>query len=269
MSISHMTTNNTNQQTQASQFDPKAIFSNNSVALTLIRADHVTLGIQSNHAEIVIETLDEHDKLNVKIAHFVGPYSYDNNAMSSHFLHSDKGAVLVDDMSNKHIKFSEKSCTWVVSKENAALMLDIIEKERSKKIPVPPFYLLGGNSILSSLSDPERNGRIPNNCIHWALDKLRLAGINLQHEAFILATNTHDYTSRSSYKLKEYGIEEFCIFIRQDNIDAIHKFFPPNKIDINQTVSGATMGPVETHLRNYSPLMRSLVLTDAGISRNY
>ncbi|MBA3660326.1 MAG: ankyrin repeat domain-containing protein [Gammaproteobacteria bacterium] len=249
----------TKLKTVCSKLDPKAIIAEDSVALTVIRSNQVNSGVTNQHAMLIIERLNEQGTHMVNLAHLTGPMttlSRISTLFNSHLLHGKQSEVKTADLTGKEIRYSEKSHTWVVDQSKAHLMMDRIDKQANGMIDPPPFYLLGGNSFLTYFSNYERHGAAPRNCIHWVLDMLRLAGINLHQDANVFATETSSYTSNdNNYHLQSYGITELCDFIKQDALEAIRQFFPVGSVNINELISGKTVGSVEFQLRNYTPLM--------------
>lgn len=242
-----------------SQFDPKSIITDDSVALTLIRSGQKEFGIMPpRHAMIAIESVED-NKYAVHLTDLVNPYTkYENigAVVHSHWGHSYDAHVRWLNV-HKPVEYFRKSHTWVVSKDKVDLMLSEIQDE-VKGIKEPPsFYMLGGKSLITYLTNYERHGKPIRNCIHWALDKLRLSGINLEQGSFNLATDSTSYTVEDNkYHLNAYGMKELCDFIKLGRIDAIRRFFPPQNpnINLNQLISGE-VGSVEFQLRNYTPLM--------------
>jgi hypothetical protein len=247
-----------------SKLDPKAVFDQNSIAITLIRERKNQFGIKGRHAMLIIESLDAERGHVVQLAHLLAPSDLNNSVnctslmdlLGTRFFHAQSSRVEVLDISNKEIRYSEKSHTWVVEKAKADLMLDAIDKEASGESPIPPFYLLGGESILSIFSNRVRDGAPARNCMGWALDKLKLAGINLSRQENCLITYTPFYTRKDNrYHLKAYGTKELCEFIRLNNADAIRRLFPVGSIDINACITNNFSGSAEFVLREYNPLI--------------
>lgn len=242
-----------------SQFDPKGVITEDSIALTILRSGKKELGVfPTKHAMLAIESV-ENNQYRVHLTDLVNPYTkFDNlnEVLKSHLGHTYKSHVRWLDVP-KPVQYDQKSHTWVVSRDKADLMLKEIQDEAQGKKEPPSFYLLGGKSIMTYPSNYERHGTPVRNCIHWALDKLRLAGINLSQNRFNIVTDTASYTGDDNqYHLNPYGMKELCDFIKLGRIEAIRRFFPPQNpnVDLNQLVSG-DVGPVEAQLRNYTPLM--------------
>lgn len=242
-----------------SQFDPKAIITKDSIALTLIRSGNKELGVlPPKHAMIAIESV-ENNEFTVHLTDLVNPYTNFENVkavVNSHWGHSYDTHVRWLTI-HKPVEFYRKSHTWVVSCDKADLMLNEIQDEVQGKRKPPDFYLLGGKSIVTYLSNYERHGTPVRNCIHWALDKLRLTGINLSQNSFNLITDSASYTEdNNQYHLNPYGIKELCDFIKLGRIEAIRRFFPPQNVNINlNELASGDVGSVEYQLRNYTPLM--------------
>lgn len=242
-----------------SQFDPKGIITDDSIALTLLRSGNKELGVfPPKHAMIAIEAV-ENNKYTVHLTDLVNPYTNFENVkavVKSHWGHSYDTHVRWLNI-HKPVEYYKKSHTWVVSRDKADLMLNEIKDEAEGKREPPAFYLLGGKSVITYLSNNERHGKPVRNCIHWALDKLRLTGINLSQDSFNLATDSASYTDEDNqYHLNAYGLKELCDFIKLGRIEAIRRFFPPENpnVDLNQLIWG-DVGSVELQLGNYTPLM--------------
>lgn len=247
-----------------SQFDPKGIIADDSIALTLLRSGNKELGIfPPKHAMLAIESVDD-NKYTVHLTDLVNPYTNFENpkaVANSHWGHSTDDTRVRWLSIKKPVEYYEKSHTWVVNRDKADMMLDEIHNEVEGKRELPAFYLLGGNSFITYLTNHERHGKPARNCIHWALDKLRLAGINLSQPSFNLVTDSASYTRNDNkYHLNPYGINELCDFIKLGRIEAIRRFFPPENpnVNLNQLIwsnVGSNVGPVELELHNYTPLM--------------
>lgn len=247
-----------------SKLDPKAVFDQNSIAITLIREKKNQFGIKGRHAMLIIESSHSERGHVVQLAHLVAPSDSNNlidcttlmDTLGTRFYHSQQSRVEVLDISDKQIRYSEKSHTWVVEKGKADLMLEAIDKEVSGESPIPPFYLLGGESFLSIFSNKTREGVPARNCMGWALDKLKLAGINLSRQENCLITYTPFYTRNdNTYHLKPYGTKELSEFIRLNNANAIRRLFPVGMIDINACIANNFSGSAEFVLRQYNPLI--------------
>lgn len=241
-----------------SQFDENTKLTDGKVGLTLIRDPKKEFGIFApRHAMLGIE-LVENGVYTAYLADLINPYTQLESieaVVTSNLGHGKDTHVRWLTM-HKPIKFYEKTQTWVVSREQADLMLNEIKDEAEGKKELPAFYLLGGKSVMTYFTNYQRHGKPARNCIHWTLDKLRLAGINLSQSSFNLATDTASYTSHNNIQLNPYGIRELCDFIKLGEIEAIRRFFPPQNpnVDLNELVSG-DVGSVELQLRNYTPLM--------------
>lgn len=242
-----------------SQFDPKGIITNNSIAVTLIRSPNKEFGIfPPKHAMLIIESV-ENNEYSVHLTDLVNPYTHFESpkaVFNNHWGHSYPTHVRWLTI-RREVEYSEKSPTWVIDRNKADLMLNEIQDEVQGRKEPPSFYLLGGKSIVTYLSNHERHGEPVRNCIHWALDKLRLIGINLSQESFNLLTDSAKYTGeKKNYRSTQYGMKELIDFIKLGRIEAIRRFFPPQNpnLDLNQ-LGWSDVGPVELQLRNYTPLM--------------
>lgn len=244
-----------------SQFDPKAIITADSIAVTLIRSTQKEFGIfDPKHALLAIEQLVD-GEYKVYLTDLCNRYTTckdSKEVVTSHWGHSYPTHVrLLEIREGKKVEFYEKSPTWVKDRDKADLMLQEIKDEHEGRREPPAFYLLGGHSLMTYLTNHERHGEPVRNCIHWALDKLRLIGVNLPQGTFNMMTDSSLYTGdKNQYRLKPYGMHELCDFIKLGRIEAIRRFYPPQNpgVDLNQLGWG-DVGSVEFQLRNYTPLM--------------
>ena len=245
-----------------SQLNPKVELAEDTVALSIIRSGSKELGIMPpRHAMLAIESI-ENEKYKAVLTDLIGPYTHFENpkaVVESHWGHTDKTEVRVINVKeNTDIRYYKASHTWIKTRNETAVMLKEINDEHDKIRETPAFYLMGGNSILSYLSNYQRHGKPARNCIHWVLDKLRLAGINLHIRSNNIVTDSKNFVFEDvTYHEESYSLRDLCEFIKLDSINGIRQHFPANnpKMNINDLVKWENVGSVELQLRHYTPLM--------------
>ncbi len=132
-------------------------------------------GICGNHAQVVIEGMDN-GKYFMEVCEFNGP-----------------GNVKLFDLKEKELQYEKRSHIWKIELYTGRFLLRRVEDY--EKMPPDKFSWLGRHSILGDGHD---------NCMTWAIELLRIAGIELEDSRIkCVATIVKFYLSSNDRLMQE------------------------------------------------------------------
>jgi len=135
----------------ASIFDSSKMIDQNNWATTLISAQ------KGNHAMLCIEGIDRTNRVFVRRAHLLGPYTAceeDNGRVQGSYCYfgfGRIGRVRVEDKTGKEIRYSTKTDTWIRSAAKVSALLTQAKKEEEDPLANPQaFNIFGRKSLFAN-----------------------------------------------------------------------------------------------------------------------
>lgn len=250
-----------------SVINPSLEFKTNEAVISLFRLNM--------HAELSIESI-KNGKLCLQIVHLTGtgisrewPSCMGVGLAKGHFYvgtcanpcHSE-GEIEIKEITTPWKvpeKISGNAQSWIVSKEKATLLIQEAEKKRNDEKNPVHFTIFGHHNMFDRVK--QLCGYSPGyNCISFALDVLRVAGIHINPKGGNINFWTAPWIyTKDPLEAHPLEISDFCMFAKEGQVDAIRANFSPRigaglYLDVDTLTSGASFGPVESYLGTYNPL---------------
>jgi hypothetical protein len=185
------------ENNEPSVVDPRIFIGNNLSAVTLVRE-----GVgREQHAALLIERM-ENGRHTVLKAHLIGLSTVRSNNGSeanprNGLYFEAQGTVETRDLTGRELRFQSATPTWNVPPAHLQIMLDQINAEipGEGRVHRPVYFqILGSKSVINQASTALQ-GADYFNCISWALERLKFAGIVLHTDNLNFITTTASYTN--------------------------------------------------------------------------
>ncbi len=203
-----------NRNTPVLVFNPNLVFKPNSKLNNLLSIDQnnwattLICAVNSNHAELVIEGVDENNNYFMKLAHFIGKYSANSGQLdkNSYCGFNGLGEVKLSTIQPGSLRYDGKTQTWLKLKNKVEAMLKEIEKEQDMPNQNPrQFNILGRDSIFAQgkLIPNKAESIDSDSCFTWAREKLTMLDVNLpENKTAFLVSLTRKYTNPGKFPFK-------------------------------------------------------------------
>lgn len=252
-----------------SKLDSLKNISESEWALTLIRQ-------RSLHTEIILEGAEKINETIQPFIYLIHLRAKSDTSSGCCTASCYEGAIpeILNLTKQNEIKRDNQTPTWMISKEKGGNLISMVEEEKERVLTVKESirFAITGKYSFSQFLRNMLGSTTGVNCLTWAVEKLYFTGIKIlfietpwYKQLITYANNSKNYAKLTvPYKTEsQYNLTDFCRFVKNGNSSLITSFFPPHlftgespPFDINTVTSHQTiLGPVETYLRDYNPLM--------------